>query len=280
MTNESDNAKYLCFKITKTSFVTQYFGSEQITGIDDTAPTAPSSLAGPGLFGNDTTPSFTVTVGERGGTVTLYSDSTCTTAVSDGATVVDTSTPYQVSVTVNALSGDGERSLYAAHTDAATNTSDCSSSSVSYTLDTVLPVITTTVGGTNTRVEIAATDDDSGTTTMRYAIIDGSANCNANEMGIRSLAYTEGATIAITDTQNNGKKVCFSSEDTAGNIGYTATAALTVTEPAQPPSPPPSQPSKKKRSKRDTGAALADDFIHIHTPNEQAAVEPGHPSCR
>ena len=268
VTNESDINKYLCFKITKTNFVTQYFGSEQITGIDTTAPAAPTALVGPGLFGNDTTPSFTVTVGERGGTVTLYSDNACATAVSGEVSVTDTSVPYQVSVTANALSGDGARSFYAAHTDVAINTSDCSSASASYTLDTALPSITTTVGGTSVSREVSASDDDSSMTTMRYAIIDGSAICGAGEMGIRSLVYTEGEVITIADAQDNGRKACFSSTDAAGNVGYAATAVLTVTKPVQPPS----QPSRKK-SKRDTGAALADDFIHIHTPNEEATVE-------
>ena len=55
VTNESDNSKYLCFKVTKTNFSDLYVGSAQITGIDDTAPTATIS-------GAPTSPSNTTTL--------------------------------------------------------------------------------------------------------------------------------------------------------------------------------------------------------------------------
>ena len=46
VTNESDNSKYLCFKLTKASYNDTYFISGQITGIDDTAPTVTSGSTG------------------------------------------------------------------------------------------------------------------------------------------------------------------------------------------------------------------------------------------
>ena len=46
VTNESDNSKYLCLKLTKTAHDTAYHGSTQITGIDDTAPTVTSGSTG------------------------------------------------------------------------------------------------------------------------------------------------------------------------------------------------------------------------------------------
>ena len=127
VTDESDNGTYLCLKLTKTNFPTVYIGSAQITGIDDTVPAAPSDIVGPGLLGNDTTPSFTVTVGETGGTVALFSDSSCGVSAGAAAAVLDAVSPYTVSVTIDALSGDGLRTFYAYHTDAAGNVSDCSS---------------------------------------------------------------------------------------------------------------------------------------------------------
>ena len=261
VTHESDNNKYLCFKVTKTNFSDQYFGSAQITGIDDTAPTPPSSIIGSGLFGNDTTPSFTVTMAEAGGTVMLYLDSACTTAASVATTVVDTSAPYTVSVTANALSGDGERTYYAEHTDAATHRSGCSSVFASYTLDTVLPVITTTVGGTDLHREVSAVDDDSGTTTMRYNLIGGSAVCGASTMGIRASSYTEGQVITLTGSRKSGMKACFSSQDVAGNIGYAATAPLTVTG---------ANPSHSSGS---SGALFAGEYIHFDEVNAQSKKE-------
>ena len=258
VTHESDNTKYLCFKVTKAGFSDQYFGSTQITGIDDTAPTPPSSIVGSGLFGNDTTPSFTVTMTEGGGSVVLYSDSACTTAASAVVTVTDTTVPYTVSVTANALSGDGERTYYAEHTDAATHRSGCSSVFASYTLDTVLPVITTTVGGVDTHREVSAVDDDSGTTAMRYNLIAGSAVCGASTMGIRASSYTEGEVITLSGSRKNGKKMCFSSRDAAGNTAYAATAPLTVAGP---------NPS------HGSGALFAGEYIHFDEVNAQSKKE-------
>ena len=258
VTHESDNNKYLCFKVTKVGFSDQYFGSAQITGIDDTAPIPPSSIIGPGLFGNDTTPSFTVTMAEAAGSVVLYLDSACTTVASAAVSVTDTSAPYTVSVTANALSGDGERTFYAEHTDVATHQSGCSSVFASYTLDTVLPVVTTTVGGTDLHRKISAVDDDSGTTTMRYNLISGSAVCGASTMGIRALSYIEGQVITITGSRYNNKKMCFSSQDAAGNTAYAATAPLTVTG---------------TNSSHGSSALFAGEYIHFDEVNEQSKKE-------
>ena len=46
VTNESDNSKYLCFKLTKSAHTDTYFISGQVTGIDDTAPTVTSGSTG------------------------------------------------------------------------------------------------------------------------------------------------------------------------------------------------------------------------------------------
>ena len=47
-------------------------------------------------------------------------------------------------------------------------------------------------------------------------------------MSLRHDLPTPKATTVTIAVANNGKKMCFSSTDTAGNIGYTATAALTT----------------------------------------------------
>ena len=126
VTNETDNSKYLCFKVTKTNFSDYYVASAQITGIDDTAPT-----------------------------------------------------------------------------------------------------IITTVGGTNDNRTVSAADNDSSTTNNE--VQDSSparTTCDATEMSpLAPPAYTEGNTLTIA-AADNGKKVCFSSTDTAGNTSYQATAAL------------------------------------------------------
>ena len=87
------------------------------------------------------------------------------------------------------------------------------------------PTITTTVGGTNDNRTVSASDNDTGTTTMLYKIITSGTTCNASTMSSGTTSYTESNTITIA-AADNGKKVCFSSTDAAGNIGYQATAAL------------------------------------------------------
>ena len=103
------------------------------------ALTTPSSSPG-----NDTTPTFTVTVGETGGTVTLYSDSSCTTsnAISSATSVTDTDSPFTVAVTANTLSA-GTYTVYAKHTEGGED-SDCSTATASYVLDTTAPTVDTT----------------------------------------------------------------------------------------------------------------------------------------
>ena len=57
-------------------------------------------------------------------------------------------------------------------------------------------------------------------------MIDNSALCNASTLA-SATAYTEGVSITIA-AADNGKKVCFSSTDMAGNIGYGVSAQLSV----------------------------------------------------
>ena len=174
--------KYLCFKVTKTNFSDYYVGSVQITGIDDTAPTKPSAITNKTISpNNDTTPTFTVTVTETGGTVTLYSDSSCSAAnaVSSATSVTDNTSPYKVDVTTNAYSTDGTKDRLCLNIlTQATNTSDCSTATGTYTLDTAAPTAPTTLD--------LASDDDTGasnsdniTTTTTDLTITGCAEANS-----------------------------------------------------------------------------------------------------
>ena len=114
--------------------------------IDTTAPSAPSSIAlesGLNATDNDSTPTLTVTVGETGGSVTLYTDSSCTSAnaASSATSVTDAVSPYTVDITATALTEDGAVSYYAKHADAGGNTSACSTATVSYTYDGTAPTV-------------------------------------------------------------------------------------------------------------------------------------------
>ena len=110
-------------------------------------------------------------------------------------------------------------------TDAADNTS-AASDALSITVDATAPAITATVGGTIDVRTVKGVDTDTGTTTWKYKPITSGTTCDAAAMSGAS-DYTEDTdqTIGVT---HNGKKVCFSSTDVAGNVGYAATSVLTI----------------------------------------------------
>ncbi|MYG27297.1 MAG: hypothetical protein F4213_14945, partial [Boseongicola sp. SB0677_bin_26] len=112
--------------------------------LDNTVPAKPSALAlasGTASPGNDATPEIEVTVGEAGGTVTLYRNNTCTTAASAATAVTDTESPFKVTVPATALTSDGSVTFHAKHADAAQNESACSTGSVAYVHDGTDPGI-------------------------------------------------------------------------------------------------------------------------------------------
>ena len=125
---------------------------------DGIAPVKPVAVALHYLSDNPgtvSTPTIEVTVGSEadGGTVTLYTNDDCS-AVASSATPV---TEKTMDVVANAQSRNTPVTYYATHTDAAGNTSDCSTHSATYTYNTapVAPRIsrktpTTSVGTTDT----------------------------------------------------------------------------------------------------------------------------------
>ena len=161
--------------------------------------------------------------------------STPATDTADGATGC-TSPAKQFSISVPLDEQASAYSITAKATDSAGNVS-AASVALSITVDTTAPTITATVSGTNDSRIVSASDNDAGST-MKYKIITASSSCNASAMS-SSIAYTEGNDLTIAVT-HNGKKVCFSSTDSAGNIAYSATgilstaAALTATVSAVP----------------------------------------------
>ena len=68
-----------------------------------------------------------------------------------------------------------------------------------------------------TEKEVSASDDESGETSWRYTKADGTESCESAVA--RGASYDEFDIITLTSS-DNGKKVCFSSEDVAGNVGY------------------------------------------------------------
>ena len=203
---------------------------------DTTVPSKPTTLdlaasddSGSSNTDNITknTTDLTITgCAEANSTVELFKDtaafSTPATDTADTTHASCTGTK-RFSISVPLVAQASAYDITAKATDAAGNTS-AASTALAVIVDTTVPRITATVSGTNDNRTVSATDNDSGST-MKRKIITGSTSCNAAAMS-SATTYTEGddITIAVAD---NGKKVCFSSTDTAGNIGYQATAALT-----------------------------------------------------
>ena len=74
---------------------------------------------------------------------------------------------------------------------------------------------------------ITAVDNESGTT-MKWVKITGTV-CGVSQFpGATDTAYTEGSAITITAQADHGKRICFRSQDSAGNIGYGVSAPLNI----------------------------------------------------
>ncbi len=208
-----------------------YIHTETLT-LDTTAPSAPSAVAlaaGTTSPGNDDTPSVEVTVAETGGKVTLYSDSSCSTAASAATEVTDSDEPYKVTVPATALASDGSVTFYARHEDAATNASACSTANASYVYDGTAPGIafpsdvTPRVG-----TESTITLTDATAKVAKYAVleVDGmetdASGCNDPRAGADNFTTTAvDPAVASKDVAYTpvaaGKKICVYAEDAVGN---------------------------------------------------------------
>ena len=93
-------------------------------------------------YGNDTTPTITVSGIEEGAAIRLYSDNTCSTAASD-STINQSGSSEEVTSSV--LNTDNTYVFYANQKDPAGNFSSCSQTRVSYHLDTVAPAAPTSL---------------------------------------------------------------------------------------------------------------------------------------
>ena len=110
-------------------------------------------------YGNDTTPTITVSGIEEGATIRLYSDNTCSTAASD-STINQSGSSEEVTASV--LNTDNTYVFYANQKDPAGNFSSCSQTRVSYHLDTVAPAAPTS---------LAFSDGTSGTDSITRPIV-------------------------------------------------------------------------------------------------------------
>jgi len=151
---------------------------------DSTSPAAPTGLATtPSSPANNNSPNVTGSA-EAGSTVKLYTNNTCSSSVVGSGTV--TGGNFSIGVTV---SNDSSTDFYATATDAAGNTSSCSSSAAAYTEDSTHPAIAKSIPGSP--VYPSACDSNSTTcyvtssTSLRVNIteVNGLSSCTISING-------------------------------------------------------------------------------------------------
>ena len=145
-------------------------------------------------------------------------------------------------MTTNAYNTDGTKTVYASQTDAATNTSSCSTATGSYTLDTAAPTATITGQPTNTNntTTLAVTVAGTGVTHYKHKTVTGTT-CTASGYGSETAIATN-ITDDISTLSDGSIILCVLGKDNAGNWQTTATSATWTKDTAPPPpSPPPSQ---------------------------------------
>ena len=121
---------------------------------------------------------------------------------------------------------EGTISISGTVDDSAGN--DSTAATQSFVYDITAPSITATVGGTLTARTVKGVDTDTPDTetSWKYKVIDNGTTCGSAAMSGAS-AYTENTDQSVGVSAHN-KKVCFSSTDTAGNVGYGATSQLSI----------------------------------------------------
>ncbi len=200
---------------------------------DSAAPPAPTGLAStPASPSSTMTPSITGST-EASAVVKLYTNSTCTSAVAFMGTANGAGN-FSIATTVTA---NATTTFWATATDAAGNASACSSSSVAYLHDSIVPgtpTITSSTPGSpanNNSPTITGTAE-TGATVKLFT----SSNCSTGQLATGTAAA--GAfSIPISVADNSVTNVYASATDAAGNVSMCSTV-LTYTEDSAAPGTP------------------------------------------
>ena len=131
---------------------------------------------------------------------------------------------FTVSIDKSSFS-EGTTTLHASHVphDSETTGGGSRGADLMITYDVTAPVIEVENPDTDSARNkiVSATDDDGTDTAWTYKVIDGDDECSETEMRSDTDSYTEGDELPpFSSTKDNGKKVCFSATDKAGNTAY------------------------------------------------------------
>ncbi len=173
------------------------------------APSDPSSLTliTPATSpSNNTTPIVRIGGVTSGDTVTLYSDASCTTSIGSA-----TASAATVDITSSALS-DGTYT-FAAKSLNGVGSSNCSTATVSYTLDTIAPTIAITTPSTNSYI-------NSSTDSTTFSV-----NGTCSENGRTVTIKVDGTSVTTTGGACNGTNFTSTIDSTALSAGAHAFTA-------------------------------------------------------
>jgi len=206
-------------------------------------PSKPTTLtlANPATSpGNNATPTFSVGSGLiTGDTVKLYSDASCTTAVSSPIAVSAGMATVSLS---SALTVSGSYTYYANATDPAGNATVCSTASVTYVFDNVAPT-------TPSALALSTPSSSPGNVTAPILLVSGTtsgdtisiytdASCTA--LVTSTTAAAASTTVTLPTLTEGSYNFYAKAKDPAGNAsGCTATPVayvLDLTAPANPSS--------------------------------------------
>ena len=181
-----------CTQVSSSADINRYFNVQPPTPTQIALKTPSSSP------GNDTTPTFTVTLGESGGAARLYSDASCSTAVS----TLQSASGTTADVTTNAYSTEGAKTVYAKHTNRSV-TGPCSTAKGSYTLDETAPEVTYVVGhsgGSESGGNVTLTPGDKVFVDMAFSeAIDTSGSNEAPKVQFKNDGSDWGSEVTGTD---------------------------------------------------------------------------------
>jgi hypothetical protein len=151
-----------------------------VVGTDTDAPSAPNPQgATPSSPGNVTNPKIFGSNGECGSTVSLYTDSSCSTLAATGTATAFASPGIPVTVPANSST-----TFFATATDVSNNTSPCSGTSTTYVEDSIPPQVSVDSGPTGTTQNKTPTftfsaTDAVGPITYKCSIDTGTPNFGA-----------------------------------------------------------------------------------------------------
>jgi Tol biopolymer transport system component len=242
--------------------------STSITYIEDSsAPVAPTlSSTNPVSQSNNNTPLILGTA-EAGSTVKLYTDSTCTSAVNGTGTAATFASPgVAASVSDNSLT-----MFFATATDAAGNTSLCSSSSISYVEDSAAPAqptlsSTNPTSPANNNSPKVLGSAEAGSTVKLYA--DSSCLSAVAATGTAAAFNSPGLTVSVTD--NTSTTFYATATDAANNTSACSSSSISYVEDSAAPAQPtlsstnPASPANNN-SPKILGSTEAGSTVKLYT---------------